>query len=86
VLDGFADAAGPGSVTVAAGAMPSNRRAAGFAPTFPAHTWYPPLIAIDHELTRHFAASSTRIIGCTELRSTARRWPTFDVPLDPSES
>jgi hypothetical protein len=43
--------------------MPSSRRGAGFAPTFPLHTCYPPLIALDHELTRHFATSSTRPFG-----------------------
>jgi endonuclease/exonuclease/phosphatase (EEP) superfamily protein YafD len=35
---------------------------AGFAPTFPTHSWYPPLIAIDHVLTRHAAAWPIRTI------------------------
>ena len=35
---------------------------AGFAPTFPSNTWYPPLLTIDHVLTRNAAASSIRTI------------------------
>lgn len=35
---------------------------AGFAPTFPSNRWYPPLITIDHVLTRNAAASSIRTI------------------------
>ena len=35
---------------------------AGFAPTFPSNRWYPPLITIDHILTRNAAASSIRTI------------------------
>lgn len=35
----------------------------GFAPTFPADTWLPPVIAIDHVLTRRAAATSVRTIG-----------------------
>ena len=36
--------------------------ASGFAPTFPADTWFPPVITIDHELTRDAAAPSVRTI------------------------
>lgn len=35
---------------------------AGFSPTFPSDRWYPPLITIDHILTRNAAASSIRTI------------------------
>lgn len=35
---------------------------AGFAPTFPSNTWYPPLITIDHVLTRNATASSIKTI------------------------
>lgn len=35
---------------------------AGFAPTFPSNTWYPPLLTIDHVLTRNASASSIRTI------------------------
>ena len=35
---------------------------AGFAPTFPSDRWYPPLITIDHVLTRNAAAASIRTI------------------------
>lgn len=34
----------------------------GFAPTFPADAWYPPLISIDHVLTRRAVASSVRTL------------------------
>ncbi|AQA01860.1 endonuclease [Mycobacterium sp. MS1601] len=35
---------------------------AGFAPTFPSRTWHPPLLTIDHILTRNAAASSIRTV------------------------
>ncbi len=35
---------------------------AGFSPTFPSNRWYPPLITIDHILTRNAAAASIRTI------------------------
>jgi len=35
---------------------------AGFAPTFPSDTWFPPVITIDHVLTRNAVASSVRTI------------------------
>lgn len=35
----------------------------GFAPTFPADAWYPPVITIDHVLTRRAAATSVRTIS-----------------------
>jgi len=36
---------------------------AGFAPTFPADMWLPPLITIDHMLTRNAAAASIRTVN-----------------------
>jgi endonuclease/exonuclease/phosphatase (EEP) superfamily protein YafD len=35
---------------------------AGFAPTFPSRPWHPPLITIDHLLTRHASATSIRTV------------------------
>lgn len=35
----------------------------GFAPTFPADAWFPPLITIDHVLTRGAVATSAPTIG-----------------------
>lgn len=54
---------------------------AGFAPTFPSHPVLPPLITIDHVLTRNAAASSIRTI---DLRGSHHRalMSTIDVPLD----
>jgi endonuclease/exonuclease/phosphatase (EEP) superfamily protein YafD len=34
----------------------------GFAPTFPSRTWHPPLLTIDHILTRNAAASSIETV------------------------
>lgn len=34
----------------------------GFAPTFPSRTWHPPLLTIDHILTRNAAASSVETV------------------------
>lgn len=35
---------------------------AGFSPTFPSDRWYPPLVTIDHVLTRNAAALSVRTV------------------------
>ena len=40
-----------------------NQAGAGFAPTFPAETWLPPLITIDHVLTRNADAASVRTVS-----------------------
>jgi endonuclease/exonuclease/phosphatase (EEP) superfamily protein YafD len=58
---------------------------AGFAPTFPSNTWYPPLITIDHLLTRRAAASSIRTI---DVRGSDHRslLATVEVPLEPTTS
>ena len=39
-----------------------DQTGSGFAPTYPGDTWFPPLITIDHVLTRHAAASSVRTV------------------------
>lgn len=39
-----------------------DQSGSGFAPTFPADAWYPPVITIDHVLTRRAAATSVRTI------------------------
>jgi len=53
---------------------------AGFMPTFPSHPVFPPLITIDHVLTRNAAASSIRTI---DLRGSDHRalLATVVVPL-----
>jgi endonuclease/exonuclease/phosphatase (EEP) superfamily protein YafD len=58
---------------------------AGPAPTFPPYTWFPPLITIEHVLTRHAAACSIRTI---DVRGSDHRslLATVDVPLDPTAS
>lgn len=58
---------------------------AGFLPTFPSSTWYPPLVTIDHVLTRHAAVSSIRTVG---VRGSDHRalLATVEVPLDPTAS
>lgn len=40
----------------------AEETAAGFAPTFPSHVWSPPLITIDHVLTRNAGAYSIRTV------------------------
>ncbi|MGK2880792.1 MAG: endonuclease/exonuclease/phosphatase family protein [Mycobacterium sp.] len=59
---------------------------AGFAPTFPSYRpWWPPLITIDHLLTRQAAASSIRTVY---LHGTDHRalLATVEVPVDPTAS
>jgi len=55
---------------------------AGFAPTFPSDTWFPPVITIDHVLTRNAEASSIKTI---ELPGSDHRslLATIQVPLEP---
>ncbi|MEZ0359002.1 endonuclease/exonuclease/phosphatase family protein [Mycobacterium sp. SA01] len=57
----------------------------GFAPTFPSTAWYPPLITIDHVLTRNAAASSVQTI---EVPGSDHRalLGTILVPVDPTAS
>jgi endonuclease/exonuclease/phosphatase (EEP) superfamily protein YafD len=58
---------------------------AGIAPTFPSRTWHPPLITIDHVLTRQAAATSIRTVY---IRGSDHRalLATVEVPLDPTAS
>jgi endonuclease/exonuclease/phosphatase (EEP) superfamily protein YafD len=57
----------------------------GFAPTFPSDALLPPLITLDHVLTRQAAASSIRTV---EVPQTDHRslLATVAVPLDPTAS
>lgn len=54
----------------------------GFAPTFPSNTWYPPVLAIDHVLTRRAAAGPVRKIAVAGSDHRALL-VTVRVPLDP---
>ncbi|HEY9264251.1 MAG TPA: endonuclease/exonuclease/phosphatase family protein [Mycobacterium sp.] len=58
---------------------------AGFAPTFPSRKWFPPLITIDHVLTRHAAAASIRTVV---VRGSDHRalLATVDIPLSTTDS
>jgi endonuclease/exonuclease/phosphatase (EEP) superfamily protein YafD len=58
---------------------------AGFAPTFPSRTWHPPLITIDHVLTRQAAATSIRTVYIPGSDHRALL-ATVEVPLDPTAS
>jgi endonuclease/exonuclease/phosphatase (EEP) superfamily protein YafD len=57
----------------------------GFAPTFPSNRRFPPLITIDHVITRNAAASSVRAI---EVPGSDHRalLVTVRVPIDPTTS
>jgi len=59
-----------------------DQMGAGFAPTFKADGWLPPLITIDHILTRNAEASSIRTVKITgsDHRSLLA---TIRVPLGP---
>ncbi|MGB3480764.1 MAG: endonuclease/exonuclease/phosphatase family protein [Mycobacterium sp.] len=58
---------------------------AGFSPTFPSRTWHPPLLTIDHILTRNAAASSIRTIYIPGSDHRALL-ATIEVPVDPTAS
>jgi len=60
-----------------------NQIGAGFAPTFKADSWLPPLITIDHILTRNATASSIKTVT---IKGTDHRalLATVRVPLDPT--
>lgn len=62
-----------------------DQTGAGFLPTFPSNTWYPPLVTIDHVLTRHAAVSSIRTV---DIHGSDHRalLATIQVPLDPTAS
>jgi endonuclease/exonuclease/phosphatase (EEP) superfamily protein YafD len=58
---------------------------AGFAPTFPSRTWHPPLLTIDHVITRNAAAESIKTVYIPGSDHRALL-ATIQVPLDPSAS
>ncbi len=58
---------------------------AGFAPTYPSNRWYPPVITIDHVLTRNAAAKSIRTVDIPGSDHRALL-ATIKVPLDPTAS
>lgn len=58
---------------------------AGFAPTFPSRNGFPPLLTIDHVLTRNAAASSIRTVKVPGSDHRALL-ATIQVPLDPTAS
>jgi endonuclease/exonuclease/phosphatase (EEP) superfamily protein YafD len=62
-----------------------HQTGAGFLSTFPSAAWYPPLLTIDHVLTRHAAVSS---IGTVDIRGSDHRalLATIQVPLNPTAS
>lgn len=62
-----------------------NQTGAGFAPTYSPHPWIPPLITIDHVLTRNAAASS---IHTVDIKGSDHRGllATIQVPLHPAAS
>lgn len=53
----------------------------GFAPTFPSDAWYPPIITIDHVLTRNASVASVRTIDIAGSDHRALL-VTVRVPLD----
>ena len=62
-----------------------DQTGAGFAPTFPSYFGLPPLITIDHLLTRNAAVSSMRTIDVSGSDHRALL-ATVKVPLDPVAS
>lgn len=58
---------------------------AGWGPTFPADSWFPPLITIDHVLTRQAAATAIKTVKIPGSDHRALL-STIAVPLDPTTS
>ncbi|MCV7227526.1 endonuclease/exonuclease/phosphatase family protein [Mycolicibacterium komossense] len=60
-----------------------DQTGAGFTPTFPSNEWFPPLITIDHVLTRNAAAASIKTV---EMPGSDHRslLATVRIPLDPT--
>jgi endonuclease/exonuclease/phosphatase (EEP) superfamily protein YafD len=58
-----------------------DQTGAGFGPTFPSNQWFPPIITIDHILTRNAAAASIRTV---EMPGSDHRalLTTIEVPQD----
>jgi endonuclease/exonuclease/phosphatase (EEP) superfamily protein YafD len=63
----------------------AEQSGAGFAPTFPSRSWHPPLLTIDHILTRNAAASVVRTVFI-EGSDHRALLATIRVPLDPTAS
>lgn len=57
----------------------------GFAPTFPSDAWFPPVITIDHVVTRNASAESVRTIKVPGSDHRALL-ATIRVPVDPTAS
>lgn len=55
---------------------------AGFMPTYPSHSWLPPMITIDHVVTRNAMTTSLRTVG---VRGSDHRalLATVEVPREP---
>lgn len=62
-----------------------HQSGAGFAPTYPADAWFPPLLTLDHVLTRNAAAASVQTITIPGSDHRALL-ATIEVPLDPTAS
>lgn len=60
-----------------------DQTGSGYAPTFKADSWLPPVITIDHVLTRNAAVSSIKTV---KIRGTDHRalLATVQVPLEPA--
>jgi endonuclease/exonuclease/phosphatase (EEP) superfamily protein YafD len=60
-----------------------DQTGAGFAPTFPSNEWFPPVITIDHVLTRNAAAAAIKTVTLpgSDHRSLLAA---IHVPLDPA--
>lgn len=58
---------------------------AGFAPTFPSNKWFPPVLVIDHVLTRNAAASSIQTVDIPGSDHRALL-AIVEVPLNPEPS
>ena len=61
-----------------------NQTGAGFMPTYSPHPWIPPVIAIDHVLTRNSAVRSIRSVDIPGSDHRALL-ATVALPLDPNE-
>ncbi|WP_233211349.1 endonuclease/exonuclease/phosphatase family protein [Mycobacterium sp. shizuoka-1] len=62
-----------------------NQSGAGFAPTYPADTWFPPLLTVDHVLTRNSVATSVQTVTIPGSDHRALL-ATIEVPVDPTAS
>ncbi|MGV0715800.1 endonuclease/exonuclease/phosphatase family protein [Mycolicibacterium sp. XJ662] len=62
-----------------------DQTGAGFAPTFPSNKWFPPVLVIDHVITRNAGVSSIRTVDVpgSDHRSLLA---TINVPVEPTAS